>query len=113
MAKRKCCKCENYKDLNEFTKNKNESLGYGYMCKACRKIYRQERIESQEQERKSINHSNYKKICCHCEEKKSPSEFSKNKHSKDGLTHLCKDCLKIKRKKAKKYQSAYHSQYRQ
>lgn len=43
------------------------------------------------------------KICCKCKQEKPKSEFYKNKSTKDGLSHECKEC--------KKTWSASKSQY--
>lgn len=40
MADKKCSKCQEYKDVSCFYKNKNKKDGYGYYCKECFKEYR-------------------------------------------------------------------------
>lgn len=36
---RKCFRCKTYKDLKDFIKQKERSLGYGYSCKPCANLY--------------------------------------------------------------------------
>jgi hypothetical protein len=38
------------------------------------------------------------KVCCRCHERKDESEYDKNKSERDGYSHYCKPCRKIKRK---------------
>jgi len=35
------------------------------------------------------------KKCCHCKNVKPSEDFHKNKHHKDGLSSICKDCQHI------------------
>lgn len=44
-GKRKCCKCNEIKELDEFTKAKNRFNGYSSRCKKCDSIYREENKE--------------------------------------------------------------------
>ena len=36
---KKCCKCKNEKELDEFPINRTTKDGYGYTCKECQRIY--------------------------------------------------------------------------
>lgn len=47
MKKRKCTTCGEVKDITDFDKNSNYSLGYTTRCKVCRARLQRERLEAQ------------------------------------------------------------------
>ena len=53
------------------------------------------------------------KTCYKCEEDKEPSEFHKDKKSKDGLKSKCKSCVKDYNGANKEARAAYRSKYYQ
>ena len=54
-----------------------------------------------------------KKECGYCHEVKPASEFYKTKGNKDGILTICKDCMKVYKKKNKKHIAEYQKGYYQ
>lgn len=43
-----------------------------------------------------------KKVCNKCKEDKDTCDFNKNKYTQDGLTTICRECVKVKNEKYRK-----------
>ncbi len=80
---KRCSRCQEYKDINEFSQHNSSSDGFSTLCKAC-----------------VDNHLG--KRCSKCQEYKDINEFSRYGRSKDGFSPLCEDC-------ANKYFGKYFS----
>ncbi len=94
-----CRVCHQIKPLTEFPKDKASKIGYRNECKQCkqkRSKALQKKWEKERLERKDIPQE---KKCNDCHQIKPISEFTKDKNSKDGLSHYCKYC------KAKRHQN--------
>lgn len=55
-----CTKCNELKDVSEFTRNKISNDGYEYLCKQCRKLYRLKHKEHIRDYHKMYNKQRYK-----------------------------------------------------
>lgn len=88
-AFRQCFRCHLLKPLGEFARNRTYSLGHEYECKPCKSFrakarYQQARVYVIIEE----------KPCTKCLKVQSASEFKRNRTSADGLTHLCRSCIR-------------------
>jgi hypothetical protein len=90
-----CQKCNQYKPLTQYNKNKSKKDGLDIYCKGCvienSKKYRPERIILLPQDPNN-------KICVKCSKEKSKTEFSKMKSQTDSLNYWCRVCVKEDRK---------------
>lgn len=85
-----CKRCNEYKSLEHFTKNKKQNDGVERYCKNCIKEYRKEHENSLRLLRRID--SNGVKICKICNEEKSLYNFSDHPYTPDGKQSSCKNC---------------------
>lgn len=95
ITKKKCIKCELDLDLDNFHKCSNIKDGYRNECIDCYKLRKKKITEM----KKEIPLT---KICSHCNEQKSSSDFYKRATSLDGLYGRCKKCMSNWEKQNKK-----------
>lgn len=57
-----CSKCREVKELSEYYKNKNMSLGRNYYCKSCHKAYCQARAKKYQEQNKDWRTTKIKMI---------------------------------------------------
>jgi hypothetical protein len=89
-----CKQCNEVKPATEYHPNKRSPTGLRKECKPCcrrrendRKLrLRKSRVVVQRQE----------KLCTTCKRTKPASDFHKQSSVIDGLTHVCKDCRKLR-----------------
>lgn len=106
--KKHCNRCDTYKGVSKFGKNKNLTHGIGLYCKECDK----ERLKKPrnakrmfvEYDRALPKHFQYdennkpiKKRCNRCDTFKDLNKFFKNKALAYGIGLYCKECDKIRR----------------
>ena len=88
MEKR-CTQCGETKAHSEFTKEKKGKNGLRSQCKECRSLYDRKR-------KRELQDTGYntpdEKECTKCHEVKKSSEFSMDRHHRDGLCYQCKQC---------------------
>jgi len=100
---KRCTKCKKLKSRSEFSKNRNNKDGLRYWCKECereykRRLYRRIRGPVKigflyEESHRTIGGVKQKR-CTKCKRWKGESKFGKDRYRKDGLSYLCKDCLR-------------------
>jgi hypothetical protein len=89
---KKCSKCDEVKELDEFQRRKDSKDGYRNQCKSCI----------------GLMNINNKKVgvleitCCSCSVTKQVSEFYKDKYHSTGFRKECKICGMLKAKAYKK-----------
>jgi hypothetical protein len=92
---KKCSRCKELKDDNEFGKRLSSKDGLDSWCLKCNA----ERAKLSRAKNKS-KHKNApsvsKKICPTCRLEKNANEFGTNTQSKDGLRNECRDCRNVK-----------------
>jgi hypothetical protein len=93
-----CRTCHQRKPLSEFDKDMAYKDNKRPLCKDCKKKKLRLYAERWSLRREALQSIPSKKRCKRCHQTKSVYEFSKNKYHKDGLLHLCKDCVKEKNK---------------
>jgi hypothetical protein len=106
-----CTKCNELKELTQFTADKMRPTGYRPYCKKCK--YKMDRARKHEPNPSIIEHKCY--ICCIT---KPINEFNINRKNVIGYNHYCKLCRKAITKKhyekikhTEKYKKR-HSSYR-
>ena len=115
IGKKKCSCCKEVKSISEFSKSKITKDGFYCQCKKCWKRGLTKNTEKRLQAHKKFQEENpiEYKDCCHCKQKKSVSEFFKDKTSKDGLTCQCKSCVKEVRHKSKEKLFQVHKKHQE
>lgn len=91
---RACNVCGVVKPLDGYHKDKKAPDGHRYTCKDCGRVKGKEYRKARKQRHEE---SSYLKTagekCCHkCKKVKEFSAYSKNRSSKDGYSHWCKEC---------------------
>ena len=88
-SKKKCSKCNEFKDLTEFHKNKSDNTGFSSNCKSCQKEYckkwgeeNKEYHKKWREENKEYNKKYYEK------NKERIREYQKNRLKTDSLFKL-------------------------
>ena len=119
---KQCTKCKKLKSRNEFSKNRNNKDGLRYWCKKCeheykRRYYRRNmgpvKIRFRYEESHRTIGGVKQKRCPKCKRWKGESKFGKDRSHKDGLSYLCKDCLRAyKRERYKKEGKGLKQHYR-
>lgn len=97
QGQKQCNVCKQWKDENEFSKNKCSKDGLQSACKICQ---REQVRKSKEKYRTTpyytaqalIRNEQGQKQCSKCKQWKSESEFGKKINSADGLSNICKSC---------------------
>ncbi|UCH72482.1 MAG: hypothetical protein JSW62_02740 [Thermoplasmatales archaeon] len=82
---KKCIKCNKIKLVTEFLKGRNE-------CNECRKKRTDGYVVGWADQRSLNINVPTEKICKDCNEVKPINDFNKDKHRKDGRSHICKNC---------------------
>jgi hypothetical protein len=93
MKSKVCKKCQKEKLLTEFSKQKDGRFGVTSVCKECKRSPK----SKERYNRLSLFPKGFK-ICSECDEIKHPSQFTKNRCNKDGLSCICRDCKQQKEK---------------
>ena len=85
---KKCTKCGEDKELEEYSFRGRDKKAYRAHCKTCQRDYDQ-------------STRNFKpdpmlktKVCTGCKEEQGINQFSKNIRSLGGYTHTCKECMR-------------------
>ena len=90
---KKCYKCKEIKEIDQFRKDSRFEDGAQYYCRSCQKM-RSRELSSLPPERLP----SATKVCTDCKIAKPSNEFSKNNQTKDGIARQCKDCSKNRMK---------------
>ncbi len=92
----RCRRCKCVLPLANFNKSSRHKSGIDTLCKSCDK------------ERKIITSTTQVQVtqvqvkkCTRCNTKKSINNFYKNRATKDGFQHICKECTKEVKEKSK------------
>ena len=91
-GKKQCNCCKQWKNLDDFYRNKNHKDGRSSTCKSCQEARRRGKLPAWEPKWKIRNEYGQKQ-CTKCQQWKDESEFSKG-NSPDGLNTICKECDK-------------------
>ena len=94
IEQKHCYQCDEYKDLNEFTKNKDLSDGLSSYCRECQRYNRNNKVHNKKKTRvphKMLNGIEHK-YCRLCDEFLILSDFTKNNASWDKKGTYCRDC---------------------
>ena len=86
---RKCSRCNEDKDISEFSKNSSRSDGLSNVCKLCSKIVAKEWRKNNRFDGRIVAY----KHCVGCDITKDYSEFYNDKSRIDGLSSQCKNCI--------------------
>jgi len=113
LEEKYCSKCDEWKVLKEFHKQKDKWDGLGSRCKVCRMIKGKNEREKKRQElgkkprafakHRFLNGAK-QKYCPWCDTWKYVKEFGKYKRASDGLKTKCKVCQGIVYKKYRRKQ---------
>jgi hypothetical protein len=104
VKQKRCSRCKELKDESEFRKNRRRKDGLCVWCKKCLRNYAQKRyLENSKHFRRYLryeeshrtNDGMKQKRCNKCEKWKDESEFARHRYSKDGLSHVCKECKRV------------------
>jgi hypothetical protein len=97
---RECCKCRKLLPFRMYSKDRRGRLGRRCECKICNSLKNKAKwkIKAEEKAEKERLLSyrlkiEGKKICHKCLKELPYSDFSKDRHSKDGLVFRCKKCV--------------------
>jgi len=93
-VKKECNICHRILPLNKFYSNRLYKEGYSGTCIACEKRRSKEYIQQWEKEGVPIPRE---KQCQSCKQILSVDHFVRNRRKKDGLSYVCKKCLKLLR----------------
>lgn len=94
---RKCCCCQKEKALDEFYKNKYDTIhGRHYQCITCKKEYNN-MIKSKNKQNIILQTASTK-LCPKCHENKLMDEFHNSNVNIDGKQTYCKSCRLLLRK---------------
>jgi hypothetical protein len=88
-----CVVCHQFKQLDQFVKDRNKKEGIRHICRICQKRrYKEYRKKwAIERSRGQIEIPNEKE-CKKCNQVKPVAEFSKCYSRKDGILNICKNC---------------------
>lgn len=98
-----CVKCNAFKPVIGFTKDRTRKDGLYPICKDCRKPLQAAYVRSTAKKPKDLL---VEKSCSACKEVKPASEFPKHSQTKDGHHHCCKTCHNAK-SQVLRYQRTY------
>jgi hypothetical protein len=87
-TRKRCCRCQIFKDRTEFYRDRSRVDGVEPCCTACARI--------RQREAKNVG-----KVCCKCKERKNKDQFYRDRSRKDGREPHCIPCASIA--SAKKY----------
>lgn len=91
-TEKECHGCHQVKPITEFSQYMGSKDGFDHLCKECKAKKQKEHILRWEKERAKRIDLPKEKECKSCHKIKPISEFGKDKHRKDGLYHVCKEC---------------------
>jgi len=115
-----CSKCENWKPLDAYNKNRTIWDGLERRCRACAKLYRNDTYTRAQQAK--TTHLNRKphrireeeeKHCFTCKRWKGLDKFAHNRTIWDGLDRKCRDCTREYRVKNKAKLALAQKEYRE
>jgi len=111
-SEKQCRQCHRVLPINNFRRNRGRKDGFDYLCNACYKKTMTTYIARWDKERKKkesdINlFEAFEKTCTSCKQTLPLSMFYTKKHSKNGYTSACKDCI---RKQSNEYLQRMKSQ---
>ena len=98
LKKIECRTCHQKKPINEFVKDKTCKNGYRDECKQCKEKRNKKYLVKWAEERSTKTIPEEKK-CNYCHQIKPISDYTMDKHSKDGFSHSCRDCKTLKQQK--------------
>lgn len=110
---RKCTKCGELKEFDDFSKDKSKNYGVGSRCKECLRLEWRVKNPPKPLPRPKILvltpldtlcpiliEGMNSRVCTECGELKRFKEFHKNKNFKYGISCNCKSCEKVRKKRA-------------
>jgi len=89
---KKCIICKEVKPVLEFYKDYSRKDGLCNKCKDCDHKMQRERWAKNKKLKEPKKKNKTTKICTMCKKEKKMKHFSKDKYSKDGKFHRCRDC---------------------
>jgi hypothetical protein len=89
---KKCSKCQEIKQLDNFSRCRSCKDGLGFQCKLCHNAYVKSKYIENPIIKEIFNYG--EKRCSRCKEIKQYHEFGFDRREKDGLKHSCKICRK-------------------
>ena len=94
QGKKKCSRCGNIKNVNDFHKSKQRKDGLYVHCKECRAKQRNKTDKRHfSYDKQARLFAQGKKKCPKCSNIKNVDDFHKTKQRKDGLCGHCKECI--------------------
>lgn len=87
---KKCTKCGEERDIEEFGPKKASPDGHHTRCRKCLAAEKREYLHRPKKEKEIIPEGYHK--CSKCDEIKPLNDFRKNSKCNDGHTHVCNDC---------------------
>ena len=87
---KKCTRCGEEKDINEFGPKKASPDGHHTRCRKCTNAEKREYLHRPKKEKEVIPEGFHK--CSKCEEIKPVERFHKRAKCKDGYSNVCLDC---------------------
>jgi len=103
LEEKKCSKCDDWKVLKVFYKDKKKWDGLQSQCKVCNNIAKEQKRRKLGIKPKRTEHrfqgALEEKHCLGCKEWKVLKEFNKHKQNSDGLQSQCKVCMATAYKK--------------
>lgn len=96
ITKKTCSLCGEEKDVSMFYNDQKSSDGYEGRCKSCRS-----KIDKKRKHRKKVIPQSGTKTCTGCKEEKPLEEYQRDPKAIDGVTPMCKECLKYYKKRWK------------
>lgn len=101
---KECQDCHQIKPVSDYTKDKYRKDGLSNICKDCKSKRHQVLVDKWKKERERTKEIPQQKQCIKCNRALPISEFGENINSKDGMTPICKECIK---KRAEKYKERW------
>jgi len=100
LEEKHCLKCDEWKVLKAFNKNKTASDGFQNHCKRCNEISREKRRQKLGIKARILAEHRFQgvleeKHCLKCDKWKVLKQFNEHKRSLDGLASNCKQCKTI------------------
>lgn len=90
VKEKKCSKCREIKNIDDFSYSINQKDGFNHTCKVCSNI--QNKIFNEIYKNKIDKTSRISKICFKCKIEKEITLFPKETKSPDGYSYKCKKC---------------------
>jgi len=107
---KRCSRCKKWKDMSNFSRNRNNKDGLRSICKECDRDYRCKKFGKGRVLEKYLTYEDRhrvvdgvkEKLCSGCETWKVESEFYKKERNKDELGEHCKKCADKASNKSRK-----------